>query len=183
MITIDQVQSHTNERSVAISVKAAKLTARVLAQAMQAFLKKSGKPTQKQGKQSVKSLRKSGADVEDVTIPPDSDLSSFKKVAREFNIDYALQKDKSTDPPNWIVYFKSKDSKNMDLAFKKFSKSVLNKTPITPIAKEMERFKDIAKGVTPAAHAVGKAVGSVGKSAGITPIPPAKGKSKGDIEL
>ena len=179
MITIDQVQSHTNDRCVAISVKTTKLTARLMAQAMRAFRNKARKPsgaTGKHGQQSLKSLTKSGATIENVEIPADSDINSFKKTARKYNIDFALKKDTSTDPPNWIIFFKSRDSKTMDAAFKEFSKSVLNKTPTTPIAKEMERFKDIAKGVAPAAHATGKDVG-------ITPTPPTKGKDKGDIEL
>jgi len=186
VITIDQVQSHTNERSVAISIKAAKLSARLLAQAMRAFRNKSRKAGAegKHGEQSLKSLTKAGATIENVEIPSDSDINSFKKTARKYNIDFALKKDSSTDPPNWIIFFKSKDSKSMDAAFKEYSKSVLDKTPTTPIAKEMERFKDIAKGTpTAAADAVGKVAGVAGKDTGITPIPPIKGKSKGDIEL
>jgi len=164
VITIDQIQSHTNERSVAISVKATKLTARLLAQAMQAFLKKAGKSTEKHGSQSLKSLTKSGAAIEKTEIPGDSDINSFKKTARQYNIDFSLRKDSSADPPNWIVFFKSKDAKSMDMAFKDFSKSVLkDKAVVPPIAKELDRFKDIAKGLTPAT--------------------PTKGKDKGEIEI
>ena len=177
MINIDQVQSHANDRSVALGIKATKLTARLLAQAMQAFLKKTGKSTEKHGNQSLKSLTKSGAAIEKTEIPGDSDINSFKKTARKYNIDFSLRKDTSTDPPNWIVFFKSKDSKSMDAAFKEFSKGVLKGKPaVAPIAQEMERFRDIAKGLTPAAHAVGKDVG-------ITPKTPAKGKDKGEVEI
>ena len=177
MIKIDQVQSHANDRSVALSIKATKLTARLLAQAMQAFLKKAGKSSEKHGKQSLKSLTKAGADIEEAVIPGDSDVHSFKKIAREFNIDYSIKKDSSTDPPNWIVFFKSKQAKSMDAAFKKFSKSVLTAKPtVAPIAKEMERFRDIAKGLTPATH-------DTGKDVGITPKAPTKGKDKGEIDI
>jgi len=155
------------------------MTARLLAQAMQAFLKKTGKSAEKHGKQSLKSLTKSGASIEKVEIPGDSDINSFKKTARKYNIDFSMQKDKSTDPPSWIIFFKSKDSKSMDAAFKEFSKSVLkNKSPVTPIAKEMERFRDIAKGIAP--DAAGKGIDT-----GITPKPPARGKAKdkGEIDI
>ena len=180
MITIDQVQSHTNDRCVAISVKAAKLTARLMAQAMRAFRDKARKSgaNSKHGEQSLKSLTKSGATIENVEIPAESDINSFKKTARKYNIDFSVKKDTSTDPPNWIVFFKAKDAKTMDAAFKEFSKGVLkNKAPTTPIDKEMERFKDIAKGVP--AHAIGE----VGKDTEITPKAPAKAKNKGDIEI
>jgi len=177
VIKIDQVQSHANDRCVAIGVKATKLTARLLAQAMQAFLKKAGKSTEKHGNQSLKSLTKSGASIEKVEIPPDSDINSFKKTARKYNIDFSLQKDSSTDPPNWLVFFKSKDAKSMDAAFKEFSKGVLSgKSNAVPIAQEIERFKDIARGVTPAAHAVGV-------DTGITPKAPAKARDKGEMQI
>ena len=178
MINIDQVQSHTNDRCVAISVKTAKLTARLMAQAMRAFMNKARKAgaTGKHGEQSLKSLTKSGATIENVGIPAESDINSFKKTARKYNIDFALKKDTSTNPPNWIIFFKSKDAKTMDAAFKEFSKSVLDKAPSVPIAKEIERFKDIAKGIVQAPH-------EAGKDKGITPIAPSKGKSKGDIEI
>ena len=144
---------------------------------MQAFLKKAGKTTGKHGQQSLKSLTKSGASIENVEIPPDSDINSFKKTARKYNIDFSLKKDSSTDPPNWIVFFKSKDAKSMDAAFKEFSKGVLSgKANAVPIAQEIERFKDIARGVTPPAHAVGK-------DTGITPKAPAKAIDKGEMTI
>ena len=66
-----QVQDHANERSVAISIKATKVTARLLAQAMQAFIKKARSPTEKQGKQSLKSLTKKGASIENIEVSGD----------------------------------------------------------------------------------------------------------------
>ena len=150
------MQSYTNERSVAISIKAAKLTARLLAKSMQAFLQKSKSSSEKHGEQSIKSLTKSGAVLESVEIPGDSDIGSFKKTARKYNINFHVKKDDAantgdgTSVPSWIVFFKAKDAKSMDMAFKEFSQSVLaEKAPKPSIAKEMERFKDIAKGQTP----------------------------------
>ena len=164
MIIIDQVQSHCNDRSVAISVRAAKLTARLLAQAMQAFLRKSQKTSEKHGEQSIKSLTKSGASIENVEVPGDSDINLFKKTARKYNIDFALKKDVSSDPPNWIIFFKSKDAKTMDAAFKEFSSSVLTEKAAKPsIDVEMGRYDAKAKELE-------------------LPVPE-KGKVKGDIEL
>ena len=144
-----QIQDHANERSVAISIKATKVTARLLAQAMQAFIKRARSPTKKHGKQNLKSLTKRGASIENVEISGD-DISSFKKTARKYNIDFALKKDSATDPPNWIVFFKSRDSKALDAAFKEYSKEVLNHKALKePIVKTLERFKEVAKGLVP----------------------------------
>ena len=163
LITIDQIQSHTNDRCVALSVKATKMSARLLTKAMQAFLKRAKQPHIKTGEQSLKSLTKQGASIENVTVSGDN-VGKFRKVARKYNIDFALKKDDSGTPPNWIVFFKSKDAKALDSAFKEFSQDILkDKTPKLPIAKEMERFKEIAEGLTPAT--------------------PTKGKIRGDMDL
>jgi hypothetical protein len=53
---------HLNEKSVALYIKAGKMTGRVLAQAMREFLKKAREPTPpKHGSQSIKSLTKQGS--------------------------------------------------------------------------------------------------------------------------
>ena len=129
---------------------------------MQAFLRHAQKSTEKHGKQSLKALTKSGASIENVEIPSGSDINSFKKTARKYNIDFALKKDSSTDPPNWIVFFKSKDSKSMDSAFKEFSGNVLKaKTPTPSMDKEMQRFRDTAKGLAPDIPIVPKDKGAI----------------------
>ena len=146
---MDQVQSHTNDRSIALSVKASKMTARTLAKVMQAFLRKVGKPPINHGKQSLKSLARQGASIENIAISGDN-IGSFRKVARKYNIDFALKKDSSTDPPNWLVFFKAKDGKAISAAFDEFSKGVLKeKTPMPPIETEMARFKEMARGIEP----------------------------------
>ena len=118
-----------------------------MAQAMRAFLKKANKiaGSEKHGQQSIKSLTKSGASIENVELPTDSDIHTFKKTARKYNIDFTVQKDKSTDPPNWIIFFKSKDAKSMDMAFREFSKDTLKHENAPSMASEINRFKDIAK--------------------------------------
>ena len=161
---MDQVQSHTNDRSVALCMKASKITARMLAKTMQAFLKKAKKMScQKHGKQSIKSLTKQGASIENITISGDN-IGSFRKVARKYNVDFALKKDNSTDPPNWLVFFKAKDGKAISAAFNEFSKDVLkDKIPLPSIESELKRFKEVAQG--------------------ITPTPPAKARGKEEMEL
>ena len=151
MIIIDQVQGHLNDRSVALSVQATKMTARLLAKAMQNFMKRARSPTHKQtkqGKQSLKSLTKQGAKLESIPIS-NQDIGSFKKVARKYNIDFSLKKDKSSDPPKWLVFFKAKDGKSLASAFTEYSNSVLKERNTPSMDNELERFKKIAKELTP----------------------------------
>ena len=150
-----------NDKSVALSVRAVKMTGRLLAQAMQSFMKKAREPTQKHGKQSLKSLSKQGTSLADIEIDG-GNVGSFKKIARKYNIDFALKKDDSKQPPNWVVFFKAKDSKALESAFKEYSKIELkHKKTKTPMLERLAKFKELAKSF----------------------VPPAKNRNKGEREL
>ena len=142
------VQDPVNERCVALSVRATKLTGRVLAMAMQAAIRKMRQPGHKHGKQSLKSLSKTGADLENIEIS-EADIGSFKKVAKKYDIDFALKKDSSKNPPNWVVFFKAKNSKCLEMAFKEYSHEILKqKAPKPSMLKKLEAYKAIASAVS-----------------------------------
>jgi hypothetical protein len=139
------VQEQINERTIALSVKGAKLTGRMLAKAMNAFLKRSrASPKVKTGMQSVKSLTKSGASLQDVEITGDN-IGSFKRIARKYNVDFALKKDVSSDPPKWSVFFKSKNGAAMDAAFKEYGKIQMKVKEKPSMLAKLQKYKEIAK--------------------------------------
>jgi len=159
LITIAQ-HEQVNERAVALSIKGAKITGRLLAKAMQAFLKKAREPTYKQGKQSLKSLSKQGASLADIEISGDN-IGSFKRIARKYNVDFALQRDIAADPPRYVVFFKAKDSKALESAFREYSKIELKRKDKPSMLKRLEKFKELAKSI----------------------VPPAKNRHRGEREL
>jgi len=111
--------------------------------AYKAYCDKRNNPKQKIGKQSIESLTKKGAALESVEISGEN-IGSFSKVARKYNIGFALQKDTSVNPPNWIVFFKAQDSKAFDSAFKEYSREVLkHKSPKPSLLAKLEKFKEI----------------------------------------
>lgn len=138
---------HINDRSVAICVKGAKITGRLLAKAMQAFLKKAREPSYKHGKQSVKSLSKQGASLTDVDIT-ENNIGTFRKTARKYNVDFALKRDVSAQPPKWIVFFKAKDDKAMHSAFNEYVKTTLKqKAHKASMLEKLAKYKAVAKSV------------------------------------
>ena len=142
------VQDPVNEKCVALSVRTTKLTGRVLAIAMQAALRKIRQPGVKHGKQSLRSLSKSGAELANIEISG-ADIGSFKKIAKKYDIDFALKKDLSVAPPNWVVFFKAKNSKCLEMAFIEYSHEILSqKTPKPSMLRKLERFKAIASAVS-----------------------------------
>ena len=131
--------ANATKATLKLSVSATKITARLLAKMMKAFLK-----TARGGQQSVKSLSKQGASLESVEVSGDN-IGSFKSVARKFDIDFALQRDSSQTPPNWVVFFKAKDSAKLEAAFREFSKSVLRQKDKPSMLADLDKFKEIAK--------------------------------------
>ena len=144
------MQEQVNEKSVALYVKAGKMTGRVLAQAMREFLKKAREPTPpKHGKQSVKSLTKQGACLTNIEISGEN-IGCFKKTARKYNIDFALKRDDAETPPKWLVFFKAKDIDALTAAFNEYSKITLKqqKSKEPTLLAELEKAKDLVGQIT-----------------------------------
>jgi len=141
------LQEQVNDKTVAISVKAMKLTGRLLAKAMRAFLKKAHEPKFKHGKQSVKSLTKQGASLTNIEIGGDN-IGSFSRIARKYNVDFSLKRDSTESPPKWIVFFKAKDTDALTAAFNEYGKIQLKHKDQKPsMLARLEKAKEAAKQV------------------------------------
>jgi hypothetical protein len=118
------MQEDVEHRSIALSIRAAKLTARLLAKAMLAVLRKIRKGINSpHGKQSVKQLAKKDAGMTNIEIT-DGNIKSFERVARKYGIDFALKKE-AGEPPRWLVFFKGRDADAITAAFGEYSKKTL----------------------------------------------------------
>ena len=73
------------------------------------------------GKTSVKKLVGEGVGVSSIEVT-DGNIKSFERVARKYNVDFAVKKDKTTDPPKYVVFFKGRDADAVAQAFKEFVK-------------------------------------------------------------
>lgn len=91
------MEEEVTQRTIALSIRTAKLTGNVLRAALRKFLAaqhQKGKNPYKQGKQTVKELIGQNAGVSNIEIN-DGNIKSFERVAKKYGIDYALKKDKS----------------------------------------------------------------------------------------
>ena len=69
----------------------------------------------------------------------DNNIKSFEKVARKYSIDYSLKKDKSMDPPRYLVFFRAKDVDVMTAAFKEYTGMALKKSRKVSIRKRLQK--------------------------------------------
>ena len=144
------IQEHIDDKTIALTVKATKITGRLLAQAMRAFLKKMKEPKKpKFGKQSLKSLQKHGASLSDIEITGDN-IGSFNKIARKHNVDFALKKDSSETPPKWMVFFKAKDADAITASFNEYGKIQLKQKNRKPsLMAALEKAKELVAAIAP----------------------------------
>ena len=124
------------------------MTGRVLQAAIREFLRQRQKHQNKsyQGKQSIKQLVESGAALSNIEIT-NKNIKSFEPVAKKYGLDYALKKDKSTEPPKYLVFFKGKDIDVINMAFQEYSQKQLREKP--SIRKMLLQMKELAKTINP----------------------------------
>lgn len=134
------IDEDVSRRTIALSIRTGKLTARALAWALQA----AGRKIQKErrahqtphGRQSVKKLMAHGAATNSIELtgaPKD-----FDRVARKWNVDYAFYK---TGPDKYLLFFKSGQADAVTACFSEYSRRVLNKAKSdrVPIREQLKR--------------------------------------------
>jgi hypothetical protein len=143
------IQEEIDQKSVALVIKSAKLTARVLAKAMAAALrqmkKARGKP--KAGRQSLRRLQRTiGGNTTDIEVG--GRIQSFERFARKFEVSYRVEKNKSTAPPTWTVFFRTPHESQMMAAFKEYTAHVLMAKKEKPSVRDaMAKFRALLKNV------------------------------------
>lgn len=141
------MQEEVENKAVAFSIKTTKLTAKVLEAAIKKALaemeKKQKNPKVYKGKQSVKHLVRQGTGVSNIEIT-DGNIKSFERVARKYGIDFALKKDTNSQPPRYLVFFKSRDADALTAAFQEYSgKIVKNHRQEKPsVRRQLKKFQE-----------------------------------------
>jgi len=135
------LQEELEQKTVAITIKATKLTGRMLAKAIAAVARQMQKPPQ--GKQTVKQLARQNAGMTNIEIT-DGNIKSFERVARKYGVDFALKKDNGS-PPRWLVFFKARDTDALTAAFTEFSRDTLKRAERPSVRETMRKFRELIK--------------------------------------
>lgn len=104
-------------KTIDISVKAEKITADVLKAALQEFM--SGK-AEKKGRMTYKQLQDKSVSKLDSIEVSDSNIGDFLKTARKYDVDFALKRDKNTEPPTYHVFFSAAKTEDFKKAFTEY---------------------------------------------------------------
>ena len=144
------MQEEVNEKTISLCIKGGKITAQILKAALIKLLAEMDKKKQrgkgeksqckKTGRQSIKSLQKSGAQITNIVVT-DNNIKSFDRVARKYGIDYSLKKVEQEGKSEYLVFFKAKDVDVMT-AFKEYTSETLKKQKRESVRQKLEKVKE-----------------------------------------
>ncbi len=136
------MQEEVTQKTIALVIKTSKLNASVLKAAMRMYLNHRKQQAQnKHGKVSVKKLVGEGVGVSSIEVT-DNNIKAFERVARKYNVDFAVKKDKTTDPPKYVVFFKGRDADAIAQAFKEFVYGNEKKKGRTSVREKLNKFRE-----------------------------------------
>lgn len=148
------MQEEVQSKTVTLSINTAKLTARILKSAISKFLaysknksaqNKANKDVVPHGKQSVKQLASQNQGLTNIEIT-DKNIKDFDRVARKYGVDYAVKKDKTVDPPKYLVFFKAKDADTLTAAFTEYTANTIKKKERKEsVIAKLQKFKSSIK--------------------------------------
>lgn len=142
------MQEEVNDKTVAVVIKATKLSGRALQAALRKVMaqweKSRASPKIYKGKQTVKQLAAQGRGMSSIDVN-DGNISSFSRVARKYGVDFAPYK---MGPGRYCVFFKAPDADAMTAAFTEYAaRKVKRRDKKRPsVLAQLSKFKELAKG-------------------------------------
>ena len=149
------MQEEVQSKTITLSINATKLTARTLKQALEKFLayqknkhiqNNQPKDVTPHGKQTVKQLAAQNQGLTNIEIT-DKNIKDFDRVARKYGVDYAVKKDKTVQPPHYLVFFKARDTDALTAAFREYTANTVKKkdrkeSVVTKLQEILKNIKD-----------------------------------------
>ena len=139
------MQEEVTGKSVAVIIKGAKISEKVLEKALGKLLEaqKNKHPKIHRGKQTLKQLAGQNAGLANIEIT-DQNIKSFTHVAKKYHVDFALKKDTTAEKPRYMVFFKSRDADAITAAFQEFAAKRMVREEKPTIRERLAKAKDKA---------------------------------------
>ncbi len=108
--------------------------------------KKAKKAEPTRGKQSLKKLVGQGKGLTKVELEGE-DGKTFQKLCKKYGVDYAIVKDKKSDPPVYTIFLKANDESSLKLVYEEYMKKKLklDKGKKPSIIAALNRIKEKIK--------------------------------------
>ena len=144
------MQEEVENRTINLAISTTRLTARSVIAGIRKYLqhrekvkaRKGIRDTAVHGKQSVKQLLGQNQGATNVEIDKDG-IRDFERLAKKYGVDFAVRKDKSVDPPRYLVFVRSKDADALDAICKEHQARSLTKDKKPSVLAQLKKFKEM----------------------------------------
>ena len=147
------MQEEVENRTINLAISTTKLTGRSIVAGIRKYLQHrekvkamKGKDTGVHGKQTVKQLLAQNQGATNVEIDK-SGIKDFERLAKKYGVDFAVRKDKSVDPPRYLVFVRSKDADALDAICKEHQARALTKDKKPSVLAQLKKFKEIVAAI------------------------------------
>ena len=147
------MQEEVENRTLTLAVNGTKFTGRMLKAAIGKYMahrrevkqqKNRDGPVIPHGKQSVKQLVGQGQGVDSIELT-DPSTREFDRIARKYGVDYAIKRDRSSDPPRFLIFFKGRDNDAITAAFQEYAGKKVKKASRPSVLQRLASFKELVK--------------------------------------
>ena len=147
------MQEEVENRTLTLAVNGTKFTGRMLKAAIGKYMahrrevkqqKNRDGPVVPHGKQSVKQLVGQGQGVDSIELT-DPSTREFDRIARKYGVDYAIKRDRSSDPPRFLIFFKGRDNDAITAAFQEYAGKKVKKASRPSVLQKLAVFKDMVR--------------------------------------
>ena len=148
------MQEEVENRTINLAISTTRLTARSFIAGIRKYLqhrekvkaRKGIRDTAVHGKQSVKQLLGQNQGATNVEIDKDG-IRDFERLAKKYGVDFAVRKDKSVDPPRYLVFVRSKDADALDAICKEHQARSLTKDKKPSVLAQLKKFKEMVAAI------------------------------------
>ena len=150
------MQEEVENRTLTLAVNGTKFTGRMLKAAIGKYMahrrevkqqKNRDGPVIPHGKQSVKQLVGQGQGVDSIELT-DPSTREFDRIARKYGVDYAIKRDRGSDPPRFLIFFKGRDNDAITAAFQEYAGKKVKKASRPSVLQKLAMFKDMVRDST-----------------------------------
>ena len=139
------MQEEVENRTINLAISTSKLTFRSIVSGIQHREKEKAKKARDpaiHGKQSVKQLLRQNQGATNVEIEKEG-IRDFERVAKKYGVDFAVRKDRSVNPPRYLVFVRAKDGDALDAICKEYQAKAMQKTKKPSVLAQLKKFKHL----------------------------------------
>ena len=147
------MQEEVENRAINLAISTTKLSLRTIVAGIRKYMQHLEKVKAQKvrdpavhGKQSVKKLLGQNQGAANTEVEKDG-IRDFERLARKYGVDFAVRKDKSVDPPRYIVFVRAKDADALDSICKEHQARALSQKKHPSVLEQLKKFKQVVAAI------------------------------------